>query len=282
MSGAEEVITAPEVEAEALSLGWTPKDKFRGAAEKWVDAETFVRRGHEVMPLLKKTNQKLEGDLAESRRQLAELSAQVVAGNQTVKDLVEFQAAEVQRQVKAQLQTLKAQKREARKAGDDALVDDIEEQMDELREEAASAPPPVKITAPTKPAPVEGVSPWATAFAAENDWLGKDKRRTALFMGIADELHSTTGLKERALLDAAKAELEKTLAPPPGPSKTEGHQGGGGGGGSGNGGGKTFSDLPSDAKATCKAEARKFVGPGKAFKDEAGWQAHYAKVFFED
>ncbi len=278
-------VQTPSVEVEAASLGWTPQDKFRGDPSKWVDAETFVRRGHEVMPLLKKNNERLNADLGAAKAELADLRAQVTAGNQTVKDLVEFQTSEVKRQVDAQIKRLQTQKIAATRAGDHELAADIETQLIEAQDDARDVQAPVKITQPTKAAPGAegGVSPWAKAFADENsDWLGKDKRRTSLFMGIADELHTTKGLSERALLDAAKAEMEETLAPPPGPSKVEGHQGGGSGGGGGVDRPKTFSDLPSDAKSVCKSEARKFVGQGKAFKTEAEWQKHYADVYFAE
>ena len=45
---------APEIVAEAKELGWVPQDEFRGAQDKWIDAPTFLARGRDVMPLLRK------------------------------------------------------------------------------------------------------------------------------------------------------------------------------------------------------------------------------------
>ena len=57
-------------EQEARNLGWVPQEEFRGDPGKWVDAETFVERGHTIMPILKSNNKKLEEQL---RSQAAEL-----------------------------------------------------------------------------------------------------------------------------------------------------------------------------------------------------------------
>src|SRR3990167_11082395 len=50
------------VETEARSMGWVPKEEFRGPESQWRDAEEFVERGHNVLPivnsLLKKEREK--------------------------------------------------------------------------------------------------------------------------------------------------------------------------------------------------------------------------------
>ena len=44
--------------------------------------------------------------------------------------------------------------------------------------------------------------------------------------------------------------------------------------------GKSYADLPPEAKAACEDQARKLVGDGRAFKDTASWRKYYAEVFF--
>ena len=51
-----EAAMQPAVEQEARTLGWVPQEDFRGDKSRWVDAETFVQRGHEIMDLLWKLN----------------------------------------------------------------------------------------------------------------------------------------------------------------------------------------------------------------------------------
>ena len=50
---------AAPVEQEARTLGWVPAEEFKGDPNRWVDAETFVERGHTVMPILRKNNERL-------------------------------------------------------------------------------------------------------------------------------------------------------------------------------------------------------------------------------
>ena len=57
----------PDYAAEASAQGWVAKDDYRGNEADWVDAETFVRRGKEIMPILRKNNEKLLKELKEAR-----------------------------------------------------------------------------------------------------------------------------------------------------------------------------------------------------------------------
>ena len=50
----------PTLEDRAAQMGWVPVDKFRGDPAHWVDAETFVKKGEEVMPILRANNRRLE------------------------------------------------------------------------------------------------------------------------------------------------------------------------------------------------------------------------------
>ena len=59
--------TSPEVRHEAESQGWVPKERFRGNENDWVDAETFVKRGREILPILRKNNENLIKDLNQTK-----------------------------------------------------------------------------------------------------------------------------------------------------------------------------------------------------------------------
>ncbi|HMX93405.1 MAG TPA: hypothetical protein PLY42_18695, partial [Nitrospira sp.] len=56
-------------ETEARDLGWRPEEDFKGDKSLWVDAQTFVKRGEEVMPILKSQLKTLKGELAEMRKE---------------------------------------------------------------------------------------------------------------------------------------------------------------------------------------------------------------------
>jgi hypothetical protein len=46
--------------------------------------------------------------------------------------------------------------------------------------------------------------------------------------------------------------------------------------------GKTYADLPADAKAACDSFTDRVVGPKMKFKDVASWQKSYAEKYFEE
>lgn len=273
------------VEREARELGWSPKDQWRGDPAQWRDADEFLQRGREILPIVNAQNRRLLTELSEAKNQLAALKGTVTQQSQTVKDLLEHQATEIKRQVEDRLKDLRADKRAAIKEGDHDRAADIEDQIDATRDALAEANKP-KPT-PAEPAKEEATSyePWAVEFGQANeDWLGKDKRKTALFGAICEDLFANSTLRAGALLAKAKEEMEATLGEKRAPAaKSEGGSGGwsGSSGGGGSKGGKAYNDLPADAKEVCKSQAKKFVGEsGKAFKTEGEWQAHYASTYF--
>lgn len=267
----------PAVETEAKIMGWVPEAEYKGKAP-WIPADAFVERGHTIMPILKKNNQDLIGKLTKAQTDLATLALSNARTEQTVKDLVAFQAAEVKRQVEAKVADLKAELREARRGDDPDLVSDLEEKLDGAKDrlkEVAAPPPPPPPSRKEDPAP----EPWAAAFNDDNsDWFNVDRKKTALFMVEADELFRNSSLRGAALLEKAKANVELFLSPAPPADKGEGGSRGNGGGGGG--GGKGYSSLPSDARAVCDSQAKQFVGT-KAFPTLKDWQTHYATVYNE-
>jgi hypothetical protein len=67
--------TERDFEAEAKEHGWSPKEDFKGDPSRWVDAEAFMKRADEMMPLLKAQNQKLKRDLESIRKDLKRATA---------------------------------------------------------------------------------------------------------------------------------------------------------------------------------------------------------------
>ena len=76
----EETQVTPQVSSEILyeaeSQGWVPKERYRGNEADWVDANTFVKRGREILPILRKNNENLVRDLNNTREQLKEFKEQ--------------------------------------------------------------------------------------------------------------------------------------------------------------------------------------------------------------
>lgn len=273
-----------EVEDKATALGWSPKEQFRGNPELWMDAETFVKRGEEIMPLLKANNRKLLDEVTNIRGELASTKELLKASTESIEALKEFNTDIARANGKAKKEELITAIAAAKEASDYVTETTLQDQLNEHNAALRAAEATKKAT----PKPVEGgtqqkdwtLDPSWKAWLADNQWFGPDKRRTALALGVANELRSENSpLQGRAFFDKVTEEVEKTFEPAKrnGPSRVEG-----GGSGTRNGGGTTYADLPADAKEACTRQGAKLVGKGRAFADQATWQKHYTAKYFEE
>lgn len=270
------------VESKARNLGWVPQEEFRGRSEEWLAAEDFVERGEKIMPILKENNRALQDQVSGLRGELGKMQTTLQAAQQSVQDLKDMQAEITKGEVDRLRAELLRDIKLAKKDGDvDAEVDLQEALRDLDKKVVAPSPPP----AATPPAPAQ-VDPAFATWQGSNPWFGVDKRKTALMVTIGQELRSdpaNAGLVGLAFYQKAASEVEAILGGGSGRplSKVDGGGGAGGAGGSGgSGGGKGYAALPAEAKVVCDQRSDRFVGPTKAFKTKAEWQAHYAQVFF--
>lgn len=238
----EEDSTSPtrDYEAEARQHGWTPKEDFRGDAAKWVDAETFVKRADEVMPFLKKQNAGLKRELDDLKR--------------TVKQFQAFATKAEERAYERALADLQARHNEAVEAGDVAAANRVVKEMAALR--------PVAAEAEAK----GGDAPPADAQSRVNAWIDA----SAYYMSddaktrYADLQYDTLAKEHGALhlfpggLDAALKEIDarvgRKFAAKPAPMTT-----GTGAKGAAKGG-RTYADLPPEAKRQCDRFVKQIPG----------------------
>jgi hypothetical protein len=103
-------------------------------------------------------------------------------------------------------------------------------------------------------------------------------------MGIAAELRAdprNATLTGRKFYDKITEEVEAYLAPAGKPTAKVGGEGGGRASGGGPGKrARSYADLPEEARLACEQFAKKLVGPGRAHKDMASWQAEYTTRYF--
>jgi hypothetical protein len=260
------------VEVQARELGWSPKEEFKGDPERWIDAETFVKRGEELMPILKANNRKLLGEVMS-------LKEAVKASQDSISALKEFNSKINIREAKETKKVLVEQLKEARSDGD------VETEL-KLTKEIDKTEKALEV-AETRPVE-QPEDPVFKAWKEEHSWFGQDKRKTNIAIAIGNELRSdpeSRNLTGRAFLDKVIQEVNKTLgveekASPP--SKVEGGRGSGGSGRGAAGSGKTFNDLPSDAREACDRQVNRLVGANRAFKNQDEWRSHYAAKYFAE
>lgn len=276
-----------DTETKARGLGWVPKEEFRGAEDRWVDAETFVKRGEEIMPLLRANNGRLQGEVDGLRSELSETRAALKESADAIAALKEHQTEATLNAVKETKSRLRGALRAAREAQDWDAVDELEEQMDSVKETQAAierkpaAPPPP--AAATPPAPPKE-DPTFAAWKKENPWFGSDKRRTAMMFAISQELREdpdNKDLKGMPFYEKASELADEALGRKAPATKVETSTGNGtpetprGGAAK-----KGYASLPKDAKDACEHQAARLVGPNRAFKKLEDWQKHYAEQYW--
>lgn len=269
----------PEQQAAAEKMGWIPPARFKGNVEGFVDADEYIKRGETVLPIVKEQNKRLHAELDTLKQAQAKTEAALTKANKLLEDIEERHSVETQKAVETARKELKKSLAAASEAGDHEAVAELTDQMVQLNKDAAPAkkeepkpdlPPPFK--------PPEDLVEWAK----EHKWFGSDRRKTALALGIAQELResgdTTTG---RIFYDKVVVELNKTLGGTEERTGDKVETGRSGGGDEPRSGGKKgYHHLPAEAKAACDADARKFVGPDKKYKDAATWRAKYAEIYF--
>jgi len=262
-----------DTEAKAKEMGWRPLTEFRGDPEKFVDAETFVSRGEHFVPILRKNNEKLSSQVNVLTGEVSGLKQTIASANEALQAMKEYQTEISTREYNRALKDLKEKRIEARRAGDVDAEIEAEEALEGLRE---AAPKPKEKVAETSPLPqAPAIHPdfakWETDNAA---WLS-DPQKKAYSQAAAQFLrNSGNEATGRAFLDAVTAEVEARFG---GNGSTKSPEGG-------NpsariSGGRTFNDLPPEAKAACDRFAERLVGPAKAYKTKEDWRKQYVSQY---
>lgn len=235
-----------EIEALASEMGWAPQDEWRGDPDKWVDAKAFIKAGPEIY---KSTLSRQDNEMSEMRK--------------TFEEFKEFTTKSEERAYKRALKDLQQKQREAVAEGDTDTFDQVSKEIDELKE-----PEPK-----TEQKPNADNDPDFIQFQAENPWYGPDGDYKMTLE--AEEIAKVVArsYQGKAFYDKIAEVIRKEFPDRFGnqkrrePARVEGGQDL-----KTAKGGKTYADLPPDAKAACD----RFVKEGLIE------QKDYVKEYFED
>lgn len=293
----------PTVEDKAKEMGWAPQDKWRGEPGKWIDAEAFVRRGEELLPIVRAENRKLRTEaqtqatrLTQQEARLAQQDELLRANAEAIEELKQANSNVNIARAKAAKVQLKKDIAQAKEDEDHAAEVELQDQLDEvnasLRESAAKPREGEKdLTKPPKPngEPVDWKKdPVMVQWVSENDWFGVNDKLTSFAVWTAQQIQSTKGLVGRPLLDAVKERVEETFPedfdaePERQPSKVSGNRPARRSNGDAGPKGKSYADLPQDCKDACERQAKRLVGAGRAYKTNEEWRTAYATKYFEE
>lgn len=170
-----EQVAAPDTEARARAQGWVPKEEFRGPAEKWRDADEFVRRGEEELPILRERSRTLE-------RKLAEVERENVSRYQRLEKMTEIALTRQRQELQSRYE---AAMRQAVESGDVQRYDQLRNQQYEAvtdfdkRTRAQIEEPAAQPGAPP-PHVQAAVQRWSAA----NTWFNSDPELNYAAQGV--------------------------------------------------------------------------------------------------
>ena len=146
-------------EEEARAEGWVDKGSWKGDPAKHIDAETFVKRGEEILPIVTAKNRKL----AEQVEALSHTVEELRQGNAEFKQFTE-------RERDALVRQLEAARKKAVSDGDGEAFDKADKSLTEIRKQ---------------PEKKNGeLGPVQKAWLADNPWYETNEE----LQGIADGL----------------------------------------------------------------------------------------------
>lgn len=232
----------PSTEDRALSMGWTPKGQFKGDPEKWVDAETFVKRGEEFLPFLKANNKRLE-------QALERANAKVTGLEKAVQQSIEHMSRADKRAYEQAMRDIQGRLDTAAEAGD---VEGVRAAATELTDLAKDAKAEAK--------PEDGEPAEVAAWRADNPWFDKDPAMRGAAKAICEEI-SAGGVKDYAkqleiVSKRIREEFPHKFENPnrKAPAAVEGS------GSPARKAAKTYADLPPEAKSMCDDQVRAIKG----------------------
>lgn len=235
-----------DTEKRAARMGWRPKEEFKGDPGRWIDAEAFVARTEQELPIALGTIKNLERRLADTE--------------ETIKQFARYAKSTEERAYNRALKDLQKQQREAVEVGDTAKFDAAQKEIDEVLQAKDR-----QITPPTQP-PERN---WDfEAWAGRNPWYGTDPDKTR----IADEVSRAVVaaypelVGKRWIFEKYDEALRLRFGDNPRRQEPPAVAPAAGGGNSGGatGGKHSYAALPAEAKAACD----KFVKAGLLTREQ--------------
>lgn len=225
-------------EDKARRMGWKPKEELKDPS-KHLSAEEFLERGESIMPILRANNKALEKSVADYKTELKDMK-------KTLAEFQKFATKAEQRGYASAMRELETQQAAAVEAGDADGVKAITKEMVALEKDARS-------DLPAQQDPRGWTDDYAEAvddFRDANPWFDTDRTMTVWAKGLDNELKAD-GMEAKARLKEiarqAKAEFPDKFGNPA--RRNAAAVDGVTSSGTRRGGGKSWADLPPEAKA---------------------------------
>jgi hypothetical protein len=226
----------------AKSMGWRPKEEFKGDPNLWKPAEEYIRAGGEIQ--------------RGQSRELKDLRA-------TMDNIARTNAAIVQSTINAEREKLVARYQRAVEDGDPEQAYKLGTEINNLNGQAQ------RLVNPAPPPP----PPEATDWVQRNQWFTQDPLARDLALNVA-ERYAQAGKGVDDQLQAAEREVRRqyphlfggSSKPPAGVQQPSSRSG------SARKMGSTYADLPAEAKKIAADMAERGVIPDKEAYAKQYWQ----------
>lgn len=249
---------SPDIIAQAKVMGWRPKDEFRGDPDKFVPPDKFVQKGLTVLPVLQENYRKLGDKFAKVTDELGDVK-------QVLTEFREFSKSAEQRAYERAKKELETRRDEAVRSADPDTFKALDQELRDLEKSAPREPEKKEEKKQAEPTVSEDVSRWIK----DNPWFEADAELKEIAI-VRHGQNLQRGMSERASLEKLTDDIKRRFpekfddgddddgddeprrrkpAPVASPSgdrkRTKG---------------KTFDDLPPEAKAAYQKFAKMMPG----------------------
>lgn len=239
--------SSDSVEEQARALGWMPQEEYTGRPEKWTDADAFLE-------VHGKNNGALRRALDAQAKELAEVKRAMKGLDSSHKRIFDLQIKKANEEHGQQIAFLKAQRKEARLAGDFETAEELEDQLEAAQKKGPELPEVAEVQN-AKPTPHWRDDPILAGWADDNPWFEKDEDMNTYAGAMGIRLRQQhPDMDFRKLLDEVTARTKKAFAAKftgSGSSQLNRVEGATPGATSGAAARNTYASLPKDAKAMC-------------------------------
>lgn len=229
-------------EEKAKRMGWVSEENFKGDKERWIDAEKFVERGENELPIMRERMRKMDGTIVGLNNTISNMK-------DTFGKFQEHQADVSKRAYNRAMKDITNRQREAVEKGDTDSFDKAEKEKDDLVLEIPDVP------VGNQPAEAE-----FNQWVASNNWFNEpDLQKYASTMSVY--IQDQTGLTGVELYDEVKKEVELRF-----PDRFKNKRRSeptavvGGGEAPAKPGKQTFNNLPKDAQEMCNQFIKEIPG----------------------
>jgi hypothetical protein len=236
---------APEIAERARRLGWRPQEEYKGTRE-WVPAEKFIETAENELPVLRSHLRRLDDVYV---KETGALKSEIAELKQVMGDFREFASRGEQRAFEKAKRELEEKRDVAVAHADTETFKATQKEIDEL-DKSVKPPKPAEVEKPKIDAP----DPAITSWIGENPWFTTDSELME-YAKAQDQflMKAKPGLSvaERLAMvkDRTKKEYPDKFGNPkrdqassvsePGSHPALRKKG------------KTYDDLPAEAKAAC-------------------------------